>query len=545
MKENSKEKISEDRFRKFSEISCRIAEPHELRQILANVLDAALEMTQAERGFLLLKKEGSDGPFPGFEVEAARGSNGQALSPDEFHISFSSILQAVRQNEPLLTDNAQEDPLFMEKVSVRDLQIQSILIAPLSLNHEGIGVIYLDHRLKRKCFTEEDVLFLQAFSAQAALAIQKARLLKELKEANSNLEKMIQRQSQKIGAMSGEIKQLRSQLHYDYREIVGQSPKMMKMFELLDHVTDTNIPVWICGESGTGKELVARSLHFNSSRKNGPFISENCSALVETLLESELFGHKKGAFTHAERDQTGLFEQAHGGTLFLDEIADMSLSMQAKLLRVLQEGEIRPLGSSKKIKVDFRLVTACNQDLIQLVQEGRFRHDLFFRINGLTLKLPPLRERKDDIPVLINHFIQKICHRFGLPVSELSDEAYRFLIHHEWPGNVRELEGLLHNALLFSKGRLITPELLSIHPRIDAARREEKPEKIRRSENSEERQAEKQLIIEALIRHKMNKASATQELGISLKSLYNKMELHQIPKKKTVLAKFLGIKAGG
>src|SRR4026209_1641191 len=173
---------------------------------------------------------------------------------------------------------------------------------------------------------------------------------------------------------------------------------MMKVLERLDHVSETAIPVWILGESGTGKELVARSLHVNSPRKDKAFVAENVSAIPETLLESELFGHKKGSFTHADRDRVGLFEQATGGTLFLDEVADMSLAMQAKLLRVLQEGEVRPVGASKKVKIDVRLVTASNRDLERMVSEGKFRQDLFFRINGLTIKLPPLRERKADIP---------------------------------------------------------------------------------------------------------------------------------------------------
>jgi transcriptional regulator with PAS, ATPase and Fis domain len=322
-------------------------------------------------------------------------------------------------------------------------------------------------------------------------------------------------------------------LRYEYTEIIGQSPQMMQVFQLLDHVTATSIPVWIWGESGTGKELIARSLHDNSPRKKGPFVSENCSAIPENLLESELFGHKRGAFTHADRDRIGLLEQASGGTLFLDEVADMSLGMQAKLLRAFQEGEIRPLGSSKKVKIDVRLVTASNRDLAEMVREGNFRQDLFFRINGLTIRLPPLRERKPDIPLLVDFFIKKLGQQFGFPESEVTDAAYQAMLQYAWPGNIRELESVVRNAMLFARGKAIGPELLTLN--LSLASRKSSPEPL----DSATGDPQKQKVLDLLKAHRLDKEKVAEELGISLRSLYTWLEKMGIPKKKSQLANYL------
>ncbi len=313
---------------------------------------------------------------------------------------------------------------------------------------------------------------------------------------------------------------------------------MIHIFQLMDQVSETSIPVWIHGESGTGKELIARALHRNSSRRDKPFITENCSAIPENLLESELFGYKKGAFTHADRDRIGLLEAASGGTLFLDEVADMSPAMQTKLLRVLQEGEIRPLGSHKKVKIDVRLVTASNLDLEQLANQGKFRQDLFFRINGITIHLPPLRHRTEDIPLLTNYFIQKLSRDLKVPPAEIGDEAFSLLMRHPWPGNIRQLEGVLRNALLFARGRPITPEFLPLPKEEDRKGRTGGPA---RSAAVSVKSEEKQLIVEALRRARMDKEAAAKDLGIGLRTLYTKMDLHKIPKKKAVLRRFLGL----
>ncbi|MFO1462521.1 MAG: sigma 54-interacting transcriptional regulator [bacterium] len=533
-------RLSEQRFRQFTEISRQISKRHELGEILERVMDAAIEITGAERGFLLLRNpKAKGGALEGFEAKTARHLNHQSLDQEDFKISLSAVRQAMDQGGTLLTENAQLDPRLQEKKSVVQFQLKSILVAPLELEGRVKGAIYLDHRYHPGCFGEEDIVYLNALASQAALAIEKAEMIDELRKAKAALEERVANQEKRIETLSDELAHVRDQLRYGYEEIVGQSPAMMEVFHLLDHVTDTPIPVWIHGESGTGKELVARSLHFNSQRKAKAFLAVNCSAIPETLLESELFGHKKGAFTHADRDRIGLFEQADGGTLFLDEVADMSLGMQVKLLRVLQEGEVRPLGSAKSVKVDVRLVTASNKDLEKLVEEEKFRQDLFFRINGLTLRLPPLRERREDIPLLVKHLIEKLSRDFKLPASEVTDEAFDVLLGHPWPGNIRQLEGVMRNALLFAKGRPITPAFLNL----GRAPAEAPGLAGSGSADKETRNEERRLILEALRKTRMDKEAAARELGISLRSLYMRLERHRIPKNKTVLAKFLGLKA--
>jgi DNA-binding NtrC family response regulator len=241
------------------------------------------------------------------------------------------------------------------------------------------------------------------------------------------------------------------------REIVGRSPAMLEVYKLVARVAVSMSTVLVVGESGTGKELVARAIHSHSSRSAGPFVAVNCTALTESLLESELFGHTKGAFTGAEKNKRGLFEEAQGGTLFLDEIGDISPKMQAQLLRVLQEGEIRRVGGSEPIRVDVRVVAATNRDLDEEVQRGRFREDLYFRINVVTILLPPLRERPEDIPLLVDHFLSKYAQREGRAEAGVADEAMELLRRYSWPGNVRELENVVERALALSKSGIILP----------------------------------------------------------------------------------------
>ncbi len=535
--------LSEQRFRQFSEISRQIAGKHDLGEILERVMDAAIEFTGAERGFLILENPAAPkGPVPGYEVKTARHFNQKTLAGEDLQISMTAVRQAMDQGSTLLTANAQLDERLKTKKSVVQYQLKSILAVPLELEGKVLGAIYLDHRYAPNAFRDEDIVFLGAFAAQAALAVQKARLIAELRQANAKLEEKVESQEQRIAVLSDELAQVRDELRYGYDEIIGQSPRMMELFHVLDHVTDTLIPVWIFGESGTGKELVARSLHQNSSRKKGPYVTINCSAIPETLLESELFGHKRGAFTHADRDKPGLFEAASGGTLFMDEVADMSASMQVKLLRVLQDGEVRPVGANKPVKIDVRLVTASNKDLQQLVDEEKFRQDLFFRINGITVRLPPLRERREDIPLLVNHLIQKLAKAFKLEPCKVSEEAYEKLVAYPWPGNIRQLESVLRNAMLFAQGKAITAPLLNL-PAPAEPRTGGPSASAAGNPKAQERAEERRLILESLRRHHMNKPAVAEELGITLRCLYLRMDRHKIPKGKTVLAKYLGISA--
>lgn len=232
-----------------------------------------------------------------------------------------------------------------------------------------------------------------------------------------------------------------------YAEIIGDSPQMLAVFALLDRVAMSNIPVLIQGESGTGKELIAKAVHKNSPRRDKAFVTENCAAIPETLLESELFGYKRGAFTGADRERKGLFETAHKGTLFLDEVGDMSLNMQKKLLRALQDGEIRPVGGTAAVKVDVRIVAASNRLLRDMVKAQTFREDLFYRLNGVTIELPPLRERKVDIEPLARFFIARVAKEMGRAAPELGSAAIAALVQYRWPGNIRELENEVRRCL--------------------------------------------------------------------------------------------------
>ena len=233
-----------------------------------------------------------------------------------------------------------------------------------------------------------------------------------------------------------------------FHGIIAESEKMQKIFSLIEKVSKTDATVLIRGESGTGKELVAKAIHNLSNRKNKPFVAVNCASIPENLLEAELFGHKKGAFTDAYRDRKGKFEEAHGGTLFLDEIGDMPLSLQAKILRALQEKEITPLGGNKSIKVDVRIISATAQNLEELIKKGLFREDLFYRLNVIPITLPPLRERKEDIPVLVNYFVKKYSEKHGVPVPRLENGALNFLNTLKWEGNVRELENFVEKTVV-------------------------------------------------------------------------------------------------
>lgn len=533
--------ISEHKFRQFCEVCLQISRQSDLHGILERVMDAALLITGAERGFLILKEEnGGKGPVPGFEIKSFRNLNPGALAGKDFHFSWSIVKHALIEGSPVHSDNAMAEEKFREMKSVHALQLQSILAAPMDSGGKILGVLYLDNRYQTNRFQGSDIMILSGLANLAGAAIQKQRMLEDLGHMKARLETKVQDQEQRIENLSEELTQSRENLKYDYSGIVGGSQAMMRVFKLLDHVSKTKIPVWIWGDSGTGKELIAASLHQNSPRKNRPFVAENCSAIPENLLESELFGHKKGAFTHADRDRIGLFEQANGGTLFLDEVADMSLPMQAKLLRVLQEDEIRPLGSNKKVKIDVRLVTASNRDLAAMVEKGTFREDLFYRINGMTIALPRLRDRKEDIPALVFHLIKKISKKYQQPECKVTQEALEFLMAQPWPGNVRQLEGVLRNAMMFADGRAITVKILKSGGLLQGARGSLQKASIGAPDPKEEAEnAEKAQLLECLRRHNLDKKLVAEELGITPKSVYMRLAKHGIPKKNSLLMKYM------
>ena len=311
------------------------------------------------------------------------------------------------------------------------------------------------------------------------------------------------------------------------REIVGRSPAMLEVYKLVARVAVSMSTVLVVGESGTGKELVARAISSHSSRASGPFVAVNCTALTESLLESELFGHTKGAFTGAEKNKRGLFEEAQGGTLFLDEIGDINPKMQAQLLRVLQEGEIRRVGGSEPIRVDVRVVAATNRDLEEEVQRGRFREDLYFRINVVTIRLPPLRERPEDIPLLVDHFLSKYAQREGRAEVGVADEAMELLRRYSWPGNVRELENVVERALALSKSGIILPSDLPAEVRGDDSRTGLLGGPSLISDRPTLAELEQRYVNLILQQEGGNKKRAAEILGIDRRTLYRTLERGQ------------------
>ncbi|HUT53587.1 MAG TPA: sigma-54 dependent transcriptional regulator [bacterium] len=343
-----------------------------------------------------------------------------------------------------------------------------------------------------------------------ALVRENQRLVKDLEAAHEKLK--------------AEYESLRKAARdkYSFSEIVGKSQAMQKVFAMLEKVSDSTVTVLVLGETGTGKELVAKAIHFNSARRDRKFLAQNCGALTDSLLESELFGHKKGAFTGAVADKKGLFEEADGGTVFLDEIAETSPAMQVRLLRVVQEGEVKRVGENEQRKVDVRVIAATNKDLEQYVKEGKFREDLYYRLSVIPVRIPPLRERPDDVPLLAHHFLDRACRRFGRSVTRISEEAMRFLEAYAYPGNVRELENEIERAVMLAEGDILTPESLSSRVRESTAH-----EIAARAEGGSLMEAvdrlKRRMIQAALLAESGNKTRAAERIGLTRQSLQQMM----------------------
>jgi Nif-specific regulatory protein len=393
--------------------------------LLVASLEMSMKAVGAERGMILISgPTGSD-----FSVRLAKNLE-KETEADAEAFSRRIVLQAERGESVLALDAGQDDR-FKEFKSVSLFRIRSLMCVPLRSHGKIIGTVYLDSRRQGRPFTREDLRFVEAFADHAALALENARRRAELEAENKRLK-----------AVAGE--------RASYANIVGRSPAMQRVFDLLERIASSETTVLIQGESGTGKELVARAIHFNGPRKDKAFLSENCAAIAETLLESELFGHVKGAFTGADKDRAGVFEQSHGGTLFLDEVGDMSQAMQARLLRVLQDGELRRVGGDRSIKVDVRVIAATNKDLQIEVAAGRFREDLYYRLAVIPVNLPPLRERVGDVPFIASHLLEQIAGARNRPKPHLDGAVFDALERYAWPGNVRQLENLLRRMALLA-----------------------------------------------------------------------------------------------
>ncbi|MBI3604591.1 MAG: sigma-54-dependent Fis family transcriptional regulator [Nitrospirae bacterium] len=341
------------------------------------------------------------------------------------------------------------------------------------------------------------------------------------KPLNNDEVRMVIRKALDLYHLTQEVEQLRERVEADkdFKEIIGRAPKMRSLFRLIKMVSYSNTTILINGESGTGKELIARAIHYNSPRKDRPFVTVDCGALPETLLESELFGHVKGSFTGAINNKKGLFEEASGGTLLLDEIGDTTLAFQSKLLRVLQENEIRPVGSNKNIKVDARVVAATNKDLRELVKKKVFREDLYYRLAVVPVMIPSLKERKEDIPLLVDHFIKKYCEQNHLSLKQISPQVMKIMIDYPWHGNVRELENVIERAVLISQGPEIKLDTLFN----DQAPEEEALHSLQETTHVAVQMVEREEIAVAMKKANGNRTQAARLLGISRATLYNKI----------------------
>ncbi len=398
--------------------------------LISDTLDIIIKVINAERGLFVKYNEVTND----YTIIAAR--NIQQENIEDLKVFSSGIIQkVVAQREPCIYHDVQSDPNISQFKSVQIHNIKSILGVPIIRDDKVWGVILVDSQINRKEFTDANLIFLDFFSNLVSLALDKISNIEKLQDENSILLNQLQ-----------SVKQI--------PELIGESPAMQKMISLIHKVAATDATVLLLGESGTGKELVARAIHNLSMRKNRPYLAQFCGSIPDTLLESELFGYKRGAFTGATGDKKGLFEVANNGTFFLDEIADISIALQAKLLRVLQNKEIIRLGDTNVIKVDVRIIAATNKDLRQLSKEEKFREDLFYRLNVFPIKIPPLRERRGDIPLLVNHFIKKYFDK----KIYLDPRAMKILESFNWPGNVRQLENVIQRALILCEGDKILPE---------------------------------------------------------------------------------------
>ena len=471
--------VPDGRWARLLEITKRLAGEHVLERLLERITDSAVELSGAERGFVL--RVGHDGKLVPAAVRDAR-------SPDDPHVAFSqSIAEAVLiDGEPIVTTDARADGRLSEYVSVHNLMLQSVACIPIRDRTGILGVLYVEHRVRRGRFGEADVELLLAFADQAAIALANARVMTEseqrrleleaanrdLEQARDEIERLLDARTAELDDARRELGKAREDLHRsgDRSGIVGSSEAIRRVLSIVDRVRDAAVSVVIQGESGTGKELFARAIHQGGVRGRKPFVALHCGAVPETLLESELFGHVRGAFTGADRDRVGVFAQANGGTLFLDEVADMPSKMQVELLRVLQDGKVRPVGAEAEIDVDVRVVCASNKSLRELVKQGLFREDLFYRLAVVELRLPPLRERPEDIPLLVRHILARHAEaRGGVPLR-LTREALLRLVRNPFPGNVRQLEHVLMNASVMVEGTLIAEGDLTLLGEPDDAR---------------------------------------------------------------------------
>ncbi|TVR59146.1 MAG: GAF domain-containing protein [Spirochaetaceae bacterium] len=436
--------IDAGRFDTFIEINALINSDYSNpRAVLQRILESAMRLTEGEASSLLILDTANDKLY--FEI--ALGPKGADVQKFTLNIGEGIAGWVAENNRSLIVNDVDDDPRYFSQISKQvGFLTTSILAVPMRMKDRCVGVIEIINKVDGKKFDDQDLQWLEIFANQAAMAIQNARSFQKVRD--------------EIGVLQDQVTSEKG-----YHTLVAESPIMKERLAVVQKIAETESSVLILGESGVGKELFAEQLHLRSLRRDKPFMRVNCAALPEGLLESELFGHVKGAFTDAVSDRHGRFERADGGTIFLDEIGEIPLPLQAKMLRVIQHKTFEPVGSAEPVHVDVRIIAATNKDIEQAVAEGTFRRDLYYRLNVLPLHVPPLRRRPEDIPALADFFLKKSRSETKKTVRGFTPEAIEELLSYPWPGNVRELENAVERAVVICRDEYIRPDDLVLHSR--------------------------------------------------------------------------------
>lgn len=475
--------------RKLAEFSERLNGLQTVKEQLDGLVDAVIDVTSADKGFVILLEDGEA------KVTVARNVDQKDLPNGVRHLSDSIIARVVESKKPLIVSDALHDSMFKGSESVMNLALCSVMCAPLVAQGQLLGIIYVGNDNVRSLFEASSLDVLTIFATQGALILQNAILRDELKSDRDELVSLM-----------GENR---------FDDIIGSHPRLVEVFKKLEKVAGTDISVLITGETGTGKELIAKAIHRRSPRNKGPFVVVNCGAIPENLMESELFGHVRGAFTGAVATRDGKFQAADGGTLFLDEIGEMPVSLQVKLLRALQEHVVMKVGDTKSQQVDIRVVAATNRDLEVEIQKGNFREDLYYRLNVINLHLPTLHERGDDTILLAKFFLHKYAEEFGARVKGFTPGALSAMRKYDWPGNIRQLENRIKKAIVLCDKTLVGPEDLDLFPEALKA-------VVPLTEAREDFQ--RRYILEVLERNNGNRTKTARDLGVDPRTIFRYLE---------------------